>query len=411
MEQANISKAFQAIRLNSIKSSPLQLKPGQLIMGKIEKFLPQNKAIIQLAQQTVIAQLANQLQANQRYIFQVKHVVPFIKLQVMSEKPIRREKDSVSILLAKMGLKNTETSFRFLSELIDGQLPLNQEKISIALNILDEAPNPGRGIQILKEMLQRELPITKEVFQALYTRTYESLDLSKIAKLISERLQNVDMREAKQLRSFLSLFYEGNRMDQQESIVMRLKAFISLLSNNTIGEGKYNLLSLLNIVNDHLETQSAQTEMKQLIHILNAMNLAMNEKNEWHQFSIQFPGALFDLDSDLLIDFEGRREADGKMNPSYCRIMFYLELGALKETIIDMKVQNKVINLSVYHEQPSTLLPLVKQLQSSLINGMKKIDYKVSSVSVNPLQKNDSNEGRSAFKSQPVIGKGVDFHI
>lgn len=47
---------------------------------------------------------------------------------------------------------------------------------------------------------------------------------------------------------------------------------------------------------------------------------------------------------------EWKNEKDGKIDSNYARILFYLNLEALKETVIDMQVQNRIVSIYVYNE-------------------------------------------------------------
>ena len=77
---------------------------------------------------------------------------------------------------------------------------------------------------------------------------------------------------------------------------------------------------------------------------------------------------------------DGKKKTDGTIDPAYCRILFYLELESLKETIIDMGVQNRVVNVSITHEHPDRLEMLATPFIAVLKRNLEEIDYKLSSI-------------------------------
>ena len=40
---------------------------------------------------------------------------------------------------------------------------------------------------------------------------------------------------------------------------------------------------------------------------------------------------------------------DGKIDPDFARILFYLDLESIDKTIIDMQVQNSVVSVTVFN--------------------------------------------------------------
>lgn len=66
-------------------SEPLKLKQGQIINGKIIRFLPNQMAVIQIGSQKLMAQLETSLAANQQYWFKVQSEAGKIHLKLVKE--------------------------------------------------------------------------------------------------------------------------------------------------------------------------------------------------------------------------------------------------------------------------------------------------------------------------------------
>ena len=75
-------------------------------------------------------------------------------------------------------------------------------------------------------------------------------------------------------------------------------------------------------------------------------------------------------ETDVTLQWSGRKRKDGSIDPDYCRILFYLDLEQLKETVIDMQVQNRVIKISVLNEQSDVIqkaaTPFIPTLRNQL---------------------------------------------
>ncbi|MCR6111139.1 hypothetical protein HXA35_12400 [Bacillus sp. A301a_S52] len=96
----------------------------------------------------------------------------------------------------------------------------------------------------------------------------------------------------------------------------------------------------------------------------------------------QIPIKLTDTYQDMTIQWEGRQKPDGSIDESHCRILFYLQLETIDETVVDVQIQNRVISLTVFNEidKPSsvqlTWYPLLKEKLQSLDYQLSTINWK-----------------------------------
>jgi hypothetical protein len=135
----------------------------------------------------------------------------------------------------------------------------------------------------------------------------------------------------------------------------------------------------------------------------------------WEQSSImnivqQFPLYLFGRHTDITVQWMGREKEKGKIDSDHCRILFYLQLGNLKETLVDMHVQNRIISLSIWNEHQS-----VNNFSQSLIPELKeslqRMNYQLSSVKIKKPENHDSISRKKMLDMQNVSYTGVDLKI
>ena len=63
-----------------------------------------------------------------------------------------------------------------------------------------------------------------------------------------------------------------------------------------------------------------------------------------------------------MLPWSGKVECkkNGKIDPEFARIMFYLQLEALEETVIDMQVQNRIVTINLYNHDTHLQTQLLK---------------------------------------------------
>lgn len=150
---------------------------------------------------------------------------------------------------------------------------------------------------------------------------------------------------------------------------------------------------------------------QQLLHFINGLQLqSVHEMGNFIQASMQVPGEKLGLNNDLFLEFESKKTEDGKINPDYCRILFYLNLSSLKETIIDMQIQKRLVSVTVFNDhehmkgQAVTLQPMLKQ-------GLESVGYQLSNVVTKPLQEMNGEKKTLASQTFQNSYEGIEFRI
>jgi len=170
---------------------------------------------------------------------------------------------------------------------------------------------------------------------------------------------------------------------------------------------------LLQVTQDE---RAPMENVQQLVHFINGLQLQAREENKMLQAQLQLPGEKLGLPDDLFIKFEGRKTKDDEIDTEFCRILFFLNLHHIKETIIDMNIQKRVITLTVYNEYDEKLAEQMNLFKDQLAEGLQKIDYRLSNVRFKPLDDNEVIERATEVKQEEAkAGKssqeGFDLRI
>lgn len=124
------------------------------------------------------------------------------------------------------------------------------------------------------------------------------------------------------------------------------------------------------------------------------------------QIVVQYPLNMANWQTDMTMQWTGRKKKDGKIDSDHCRVLFYLELSHLREIVIDAQVQSRVINVTVINDTPG-IEKMVPAFIPMLKEQLGKLDYRLSSVKVTrpPEAQLLKNTGHSAV-IQPSLADG-----
>jgi len=122
----------------------------------------------------------------------------------------------------------------------------------------------------------------------------------------------------------------------------------------------------------------------QLIQSLTDQQLSIVRQDEhFIHYGVALP-ITTDEDQEVYLEMYGQKETSGELNPDYCHIAFYLTLGSLGETIVDMAVQNRTIQVTVINNQE--VANLLEPLKPSLKDGLARLDYHLTSLHHRPFK-------------------------
>lgn len=549
-------------------------KSGQLVIGKIIKLFPNQKAEVQIGSQKMIAALDVPLRAGEQYWLQVQPGDEQIKLKVLNPTVNGGAKVTAEQILSHLSMPVTHEAVSLAKYLIKNELPILKNTFQVAAEWLKTSGDQNQALQVVKTMMVNNLPFVDEVFKALQsqgsseslygllTRLRQELKLipptnvtnqlttllNEIGEPLQEKLSADGLQKAAalwsnpeasaevragafsllQLSGFLSeeentntvleklqvnmskgeagespILKEGQKLltayiqslqsghrpnaekllqaihtlsgisEGTEPVLLQRPAVLAgnllhaalsasqqsetilnlLTTNNMVDDAKAKLAALLNnkepqvtrnlpenvnrAVQHILENDfkyadlskgaAAAPFLKEIIRLLglnmehalsSQENLAETEltglkpllmqlKNESHgavineladqvlnrvtaqqlmshdagpiqQLFMQIP--LPDHQSDLTVEWSGRRTKDGHIDPNYCRILFYLDLAQLKETVVDMQIQNRIVKVSVFNQYAKILEQAAHPFVTLLRDKLEQQEYKLSGV-------------------------------
>ncbi|MGM7635858.1 hypothetical protein [Bacillus sp. Hm123] len=207
------------------------------------------------------------------------------------------------------------------------------------------------------------------------------------------------------------------QMMGKEAYVLMKEAFISLgidleaiLSSKKIGDVNVEQMmktQLLKLLGEEIPLSTRDLAEK-LIGRINAQHILSAENGPLQQLIMQAPLNLFGFQTDVTLQWSGRKKESGQLDADYCRVLFYLNLEHLQETVIDMQVQNRIISLQIFNDVPgiqtmaTPLLPVLKA-------GVEAKGYQLSTVQFKQSEEKKVLPFVQAMNEQ--VYAGVDIRI
>ncbi|SDC63641.1 hypothetical protein SAMN05421663_103208 [Terribacillus halophilus] len=148
---------------------------GEIVTGRINKFFPDNKALLQIGAKQVIAELQTALSAGGTYWFEVKEGGERPLLQVLPH--VSGKQASVSQLIELAGNKPNKTNTSFVEGLLKQQTSFTMPQLKQALILLQQTdlqPLEARK-DALQLIMNRQLPVTENVLQAIAARQTQDM--------------------------------------------------------------------------------------------------------------------------------------------------------------------------------------------------------------------------------------------
>ncbi|MBU8877814.1 hypothetical protein BGM26_02260 [Bacillus sp. FJAT-29790] len=192
------------------------------------------------------------------------------------------------------------------------------------------------------------------------------------------------------------------------------EAFKILKQPEVDGINKIDTLKplLMRLLNEEAPAHIKDAAEK-LLHKITGFQVLSQEVGPIQQYIFQIPLSFWDKKTDLTMQWSGKKTENGKIDPNYCRVLFYLNLDFLKETIVDLQVQNRVMNITIINDK-NDLKMLAAPLFANLKEGLAILNYQLSSITFEkPADNKQIIEAKDAVTSQimPNQFNGVDFRI
>ncbi|PLR97292.1 hypothetical protein [Bacillus sp. T33-2] len=205
-----------------------------------------------------------------------------------------------------------------------------------------------------------------------------------------------------------------------------MKEFIARLGlsyEHSLVDGFKNDLQLPELAADSLKPQllrllgeqlspAVRDAAEQLLNKLTGFQLLSQEAGPIQQLIVQIPLPLRDRVGELTIQWSGQKKKDGKIDPDYCRVLFYLDLEHLKQTIVDMQIQNRVMNIHIVSGEDN-LKAIAGAHMRELKTSLASLNYVLSSVTFGRQQDPKSPSTTKKMNGFYNTGNysGVDIRI
>lgn len=379
-EQIPLSKEEVILAADFLKEAPDTAAGLRAIQLMSSKQFPFSKAIFQ---SLVKAESPDKIQT----------LIHLLKEEIKKEPP----NQTIKSLLSVINSLDEEEKNQIIQEMPQALLKYSR--------------NQNSHIHSISEKIVNKLGLNETVLKSgSEPKETEDIDLSKgeqaakqggvhikkqIEDFIRNALKETDESEniftsdeqafLKQLQYRLEQSTHGNRIALQlKGILGKMGLFYEAgIQNMNTGEEQVNKL-LKPLLVKYLEEPVHPSNTKEIADLLlskmNSQQLLSSEAGPILQAVFQIPFQIGDYLTDVTMQWSGKRKESGELDSNFCHILFYLELEHLKETIVDMKVQNRVVTVTILNsfqgakDISADLTPLLK-------NQLEDKGYTLSAVS------------------------------
>ena len=288
-----------------------------------------------------------------------------------------------------------------------------------------QALDPAGYAKLERQVQQRLLPELPQQAAAELKKVLGNNQPGEFKQLLRQLEQLASSQTAEKLQPLLSQMNEKSlvQLQPKELFLAQLKQIAEesgVAHERMIAEGKMEQAggdlkaALLKLAGS--DDAAIREPSRQLVHLINGLQLqTVQESGHFLQAALQMPGSVLGIPGDMKVEFEGKKEADGKLNPEFCRVLFYLNLEHLEDTVIDMHVQKRNVSVTIYNNHE--LLPASSGVWEALLGkGLEGLGYRLASLTVKSMNEragssNQPDQAVSAVQNGDAAYRKVDFRI
>lgn len=425
----NLMQQVQAI------AKPFEVETGSVVLAKVLENLTNNaattsekmQALSILKESGIIpnqATLQNWSSMNEGKASQQMQQAGQVVQTILTAKP-----ENVAQLIEQ--LKSWTTNQQFLTN--DQKQQINQ-----LIDRFNQLPVTKQTVDIFAKQMQDQLlkAFSQNTSNHLFTQDIKGLSvkdhlLSLLKQEVASPLQNEALMRNLVKNSIASSqpFIQQivtqadalvqNSMDSKamEHAMKTVLKNLGISYEATLGNKSADLQMIAHQLKPQLHTLLQETNMtpqlkeaaEMLMTRMNGMQLSSGENGHQHQLIMQVPLEFFGKRMDATLQWNGRMKDDGKIDANYARVLFYLQMASMQETVIDMQVQNRVVTVTVFNEH-SQIQSLAEPLKAALKIGLAEKNYQLSGVFMKQFDED------LAVKNGPVVEQqeeqsGVDIRV
>lgn len=359
----------------------------------------------------------------------IHHQMQFLELSLLKEDPTPTVKEIQSTIYSIKNIQNKQLAISLIQTLINEKFSDNNNKMlseSILQKLSDETKshptdnNPKNQINAIQnrlEILKEEALISfPSIPQKLINNTVRFID-----QYFSKELLHDFMPLTQQEKNFLidSLNTMKQSINGQDFLPQLREATksVGLFYEYQIASNleEYHVVEslkplLVKFLQESGHTPEARDLAEGLVNKMNGQQIQMYENGPLQQLYYEIPIQLFGFKTNLTMQWSGKKKEDGKIDPNYCHILFYLNLEHLHETIVEMKVQNRVINVNVYSES-TVIKEAAAVIIPNLKNKLEELNYHLSAVHFMEKQSDFEKKIKINPKTVHQSYSGVDLRV
>ncbi|WP_163101479.1 hypothetical protein [Peribacillus alkalitolerans] len=187
-------------------------------------------------------------------------------------------------------------------------------------------------------------------------------DWNQLAKLVQDDMKMLNISNPESAAVNIKKLISSLGLDFENSL-LRMNADPEKNSQDLV-----TIKPLLMKLIQETQSQSVRETAEQVLHRITAQQILTHEAGPLQNIIVQIPLQLRGFQTDMTMQWSGRKNKDGNIDPEFCRVLFYLKLEQIDETVVDMQIQKKIITVSVYNERSD----FIKQIAHPLIPMIKE---------------------------------------
>ncbi|MFB1049588.1 hypothetical protein [Paraliobacillus sp. JSM ZJ581] len=261
------SHSFSTSRLltmNQTQAKVNTLRVGQIVSGKVLEIYPNQRAMIQLGDQQVIAQLKTALTLKNNYWFQVQENDQLLHLKVLIDQSGKQSLEKqAAALLKQLQLPMTKENLQFIQKLIQSQITFNPRSLGQALELKQN--NIKTSMPFLLDMMAKQLPITTSVYRSLTSVKTESIQQQLYQIYQQLQSSNQPIKDKQLLLNRIESMIYGMTSNRDMSKVVQLIQ----QQMNQGDQAMLHTLKQVGLLDNHLDTTQTKEIKNQLQSIVN----------------------------------------------------------------------------------------------------------------------------------------------
>lgn len=252
-------------------------------------------------------------------------------------------------------------------------------------------------MQMLTDLLSRQQVTAKEIMEVLIgankmstpntVSSQNQTDAQEIVKNLKAIIQSLGMSHEHDVKNVLNMSsspHQAEELQTLKALLMKSEALIP-------PQGK----------------EVAET----LLQKITGFQLLSQDNGPVTSLYMQIPLPLGQSTKDVTIQWSGKKTKNDQIDPAYCHILFYLRLDHLEDTVVDVRVQNRVVTIGVINDHPA-IGALIGVKKPELQEALAQLNYRLTEVKTVSSHGSAKKQGTlfpSASSSQSYTG--VDFRI